>query len=189
MFGYFKKNNNFFNTFDQGGFTLMEMIVVVAIFIIITMIVLVNAPQFREKTSLELVAQEIAINIRGAQVYGVATRKVDEDYPSFGIHIDASTQDFFLFPVYSDQNIFLGQTAVEQYVLPDGYVFSRLEAPGVDANVADIVFRRPRPEAEIYVDENDSNQLSSLSIFIKSTRSSQEKEILILKNGNISIEF
>ena len=59
MFYRFKKT---------AGFTLIEMIVVIAIFGIVTTIILANLPTFRDRSSLDLVAQEVAINIRGAQV-------------------------------------------------------------------------------------------------------------------------
>jgi len=194
MLGFYKKNKSQFRTFDRSGFSLMEMVVVITIFIIITSIVMFNAPEFRERSSLELVAQEVAINIRGAQVYGIATRKVDGDYPSFGIHIDISDPDnqrFLLFPVYDGQKVFVpGGDIVEEYTLPDGYIFSRLEAGGADYNIADIVFRRPRPEAEIYVGGSGDTPQSFLSVFVRSIKNpSNEKEILISKNGNISTEF
>jgi prepilin-type N-terminal cleavage/methylation domain-containing protein len=56
------------------GFTLIEMLVVVAIFAIMTSILLANLPEFRDRSSLELLAQQAAINVRTAQVYGIGTK-------------------------------------------------------------------------------------------------------------------
>ncbi|KKS77556.1 MAG: hypothetical protein UV64_C0006G0011 [Parcubacteria group bacterium GW2011_GWC1_43_11b] len=70
----------FFSSFKKisrpvlvSGFTLFEMIVVIAIFTIVTGIVLANLPGFRSKTSLDLMAQEVALQIRGAQLYAMNT--------------------------------------------------------------------------------------------------------------------
>ncbi|OJI08261.1 MAG: hypothetical protein COX02_01870 [Candidatus Vogelbacteria bacterium CG22_combo_CG10-13_8_21_14_all_37_9] len=88
MFSFFKKFRNQkltagFNkmrsqTFQsrknwRAGFSLIEMLVVVSIFTIVTAVVLANLPSFRDKSSLDLVAQEIAIQIRGAQTYAMST--------------------------------------------------------------------------------------------------------------------
>ena len=54
----------------KAGFTMVEMLVVIAIFGIVTTILLFNLPTFRNQASLDLVAQEVAITIRGAQVFG-----------------------------------------------------------------------------------------------------------------------
>ena len=56
------------------GFTLLEMTVVLGIVAIMTAIVLMNLPQMKGGMSIDVVAQEVAIYIRGAQVYSRATR-------------------------------------------------------------------------------------------------------------------
>ena len=55
----------------QAGLTLIELLVVITIVIIMTGVVMANLPAFRSKTELDLIAQEVAITIRQAQVYGV----------------------------------------------------------------------------------------------------------------------
>ena len=72
----------------KSGFTLIEMMVVVAIFVIATGIVLANLPAFRNKSSLDLTAQEVATGIRQAQVYGAGTRQAStaSKFPSYGIY-------------------------------------------------------------------------------------------------------
>ena len=98
------------------GFTLIEMMVVVAIMIIITAVVLANFPGFRARTSLDLVAQEVAITIRQAQEYAVGTRNTGQfPFPSFGVYFAPITSGpLTTFFIYGDQG-----SPIAQY--PSGY--------------------------------------------------------------------
>ncbi len=78
----------------QKGFTIIEMITVVAIITIMTGVVLANFPDFRERASLELVAQEISLVIRQAQAFGSQTRSIGSGtFPSFGVYFDLNPND------------------------------------------------------------------------------------------------
>lgn len=94
----------------RAGFTLVEMVTVTAIFVIMTGVVLTNLPDFRNRTSLELVAQEVALVVRQAQSFGANTRAAVSSgstaaFPSYGIWfnidndeaIEPSTNSFILF--------------------------------------------------------------------------------------------
>ena len=90
----------------QAGFTLAEMITVVAIIIIMTGVVLANFPDFRDRSSLELVAQEVALVIRQAQAYGSQTRAVlgssSTAFPSYGIYFNVNATN----PKFKDPKSF-----------------------------------------------------------------------------------
>lgn len=58
---------------STAGFTLIEMVTVIAIFVVVTGIILANLPSFRSSSALDLVAQEVATQVRGAQVYAMST--------------------------------------------------------------------------------------------------------------------
>lgn len=70
MFWYFGKSKKI----SSAGFTILELIVVLTIFMIITAVVISDIPNFRDKSSLELRASEIATYIRGAQNYSLAKK-------------------------------------------------------------------------------------------------------------------
>lgn len=79
------------------GFTLIELVVVVAIIVIVTGVILANLPAFRSKISLDLIAEEVAITIRQAQVYGIGTREFGErNFPSHGIYFNEATPERFV---------------------------------------------------------------------------------------------
>jgi prepilin-type N-terminal cleavage/methylation domain-containing protein len=73
------------------GFSLLEMTVVIGIAAIMTAIVLWNLPSIKGGISIDLVAQEFAIYLRGAQVYSRATKVgiggATADYSSYGLHV------------------------------------------------------------------------------------------------------
>ncbi|HDQ16662.1 MAG TPA: type II secretion system protein, partial [Candidatus Vogelbacteria bacterium] len=57
--------------FKKRGFTLIEMLVAVAIFFIVTGAILINIPQFRNRVNIDLIAGEVSLYIRSAQVYAM----------------------------------------------------------------------------------------------------------------------
>ena len=57
------------------GFTLIELMVTLAIFTIMTSVIMANYPGFNNKIALEVLAQDIALSIRQAQVYGISVRQ------------------------------------------------------------------------------------------------------------------
>ncbi|OHB24234.1 MAG: hypothetical protein A2542_02515 [Parcubacteria group bacterium RIFOXYD2_FULL_52_8] len=73
-----------------SGFTVIELVVTLAIFVVMTTIVLANYPKFNDKIGLEVLAQNIALSIREAQVYGISVRAenvLQENLaPAYGIH-------------------------------------------------------------------------------------------------------
>jgi len=78
-------HKNFF-----GGFTMVELLVTVAIFTVITSILVVNYPKFSSKIILENVAHDIGLSIREAQSFGLNVRAFGTGsgalFPSYGAH-------------------------------------------------------------------------------------------------------
>ncbi len=70
-FPYFSRKD-VFNL--QKGFTLIEMLVVVAIVVIITAVVLIKQSKFSSDILVTDAAYEVALSIREAQVYGTASK-------------------------------------------------------------------------------------------------------------------
>ena len=80
---------NFRHHFRARGFTVLELMVVLTIFTIMTGVVLANLPQFRDQAALQLIAEDVALAIRQAQVYGGATRGLQSttgtDFYTYGL--------------------------------------------------------------------------------------------------------
>src|SRR6185312_4659547 len=98
------------------GFTLVELRVVVAIFLIITAITLGNQSRFSSDILITNLAYQIALSIREAQVYGIGSKGVADNSSSginnfqagYGIHIGAS-DDLTLKP--TSYNVFADTAA------------------------------------------------------------------------------
>ncbi|MBI5138479.1 MAG: type II secretion system protein [Candidatus Vogelbacteria bacterium] len=97
---------------EASGFTLIELMVTLAIFVMMTTVVLGNYPKFNNKIALEMLAQNIALSIREAQVFGISIRATELNSsqlaPAYGIH--------FIGPEYSGFKSRSGQD-VRKYIL------------------------------------------------------------------------
>lgn len=186
------------------GFTLIEMMVVVAIFLVITGIILVNAPEVREKLSIELVAQEISINVRGTQVYGVATQAlIDSDsnqvqFPSYGIYFAEVTDQAFgnkprVFGFSDSTNLQFNPDGVaETYTVPDGYKISSLRYDLGDgwqeAETIVIGFVRPSPTARFLInDDFNISGVRRVAVVVESLREKKTKQVSVYSNGQIAV--
>jgi prepilin-type N-terminal cleavage/methylation domain-containing protein len=91
---------------DKRGFSILELMVVLAIFAIMTTILISDIPNFKQKSGLDLTASEIVTYLRGAQTYSSSQKGADivptESSLAYGIHINLTTNnvtynDFYLF--------------------------------------------------------------------------------------------
>lgn len=91
------------------GFTLVELMVVLAIIVIISLILIISSQRFNSAVLLRSLAYQVGLSIREAQLYGVAVhegpvetrcaRGGDSKFCSaFGVHFDESTPtEYYLF--------------------------------------------------------------------------------------------
>ena len=146
----------------KRGFSLIEMLVVLGIFTVITSVVIADLPSFRDKTILELVAQEIAVTIRQAQSYGVGTRSFAGKFPSHGIYFGGANSLILYADFVPTENNYYdvgsgcgsGNTeCIETYNLPGGVnILARLNcSSGCDLatplSAFNVLFVRPKLDA------------------------------------------
>jgi prepilin-type N-terminal cleavage/methylation domain-containing protein len=78
----------------QSGVTLIEMIVVVAIFALVSSVLLFNYSDFSTAVSLRGLSQEVALSIRKAQTYATSAQigaLGGQSYPGYGISFSLQT--------------------------------------------------------------------------------------------------
>ena len=195
------------------GFSLIEMMVVLTIFGIMTAVVLANFPAFRDKTALDLIAQEIATTIRQAQVYGIGTRAAGAgataSFSSYGIYFDLDNTDLGKknFYLYADSNFdstspttilntqgFNGSikdTVIEKFAIRGGAEISGIfcdtgACVTTSLNSLNILFKRPYPEANFI--STPSGTYGYVQIVIQSTRNEKNKrEIQVWNTGQIVV--
>lgn len=146
------------------GFSLVELVVSVAIFTIITSLILAKHSDFSSKLILENLAYDIALSIRKAQVFGLSVREFvggsSEFDIGYGVHFDSADNTSYIFFADRDKNkAYDGATEiVETFTLRRGNVISKFcgilstgaeKCSDSDITFLDIVFERPNPEAII----------------------------------------
>lgn len=198
-----------FLRFKSKGLTLIEMLVVITIFTIMTAVIMADFPSFRDKTALDLIAQEIATTIRQAQVYGIGTREAGSKFTSYGIYFDLSDttnlgkKAFYLYADKDATNSFsspnpllnCNQTGegenedclIEKFTITGTAEISELCADGdctsQNLNNLDIFFQRFYPEADFV-----GITPSYVQIVVQSTRNtSNQRKIEVRKTGQIVV--
>jgi prepilin-type N-terminal cleavage/methylation domain-containing protein len=190
------------------GFTIIELIISVAIFAVMTALVIARYGSFNQNTLVTNMAYDLAITVRTAQTYGVSVKSVEGDtYNSaYGIHFDLSKNTKFTF--FADKNTdgiydqapLPGDEDITAYNLTQGATIEFI-CLGPDYNQAcsgsgytklmtgtfDVTYRRPNPNAYFYVNGSlDPDQVVFISI--KSSDGQNSRSVVIRKNGQISVE-
>jgi len=205
-------NNSRRNKTWGAGFSLIEMLVVISIFLIVTSAILFNQNKYSSDISLSNVAYEIALQVRQAQVYGILVREnerigEDDDFNSaYGLHFVKQGEDI-VFQLFADD--LLGDTD-DLLVFDDGdRILSthRLAAGNKIADVctygsggselcfssdddaltfADIVFKRPEPAAVIH-DSSSLVRKNEINILVTSALGDKWRSIKVFGSGQISV--
>ena len=195
--------NLFFKTLYIKGVTLVEIMVAISIFTIVTAVVLFNHTTFNANILVTNLAYEIALSIRQAQVYGLSVRQELGESESFnyayGVYFSPSFNNKFY--LYADKNNDKNfnpaegctdpeDECLEEFTLRNGVVIDEIKAGGVFADeYLNILFQRPNPEAVIILDGDVvSPPQSDATIVIKSERTNKEKTIRIDRTGQISVQ-
>jgi prepilin-type N-terminal cleavage/methylation domain-containing protein len=105
MFNYFNKIKYLLKN-KQKGMTLVELLVVISIFLLLSSIIMFDYNNFQSSVSLQNLSNDIALSVRKAQSYAIGVRAVNDDfsYPR-GIHF--TTGEFDPYGTESDEQSFI----------------------------------------------------------------------------------
>ena len=175
------------------GFTMLEMMVVMAIVLALTAIVIMYIPQFRDRSGLDLIAQEIAITVRQAQVYasgGKVQTAGTTIKPSYGVYFEQGADEFFLFTNSDSNEGYQPDTEEEQKFELHGIVISQICVwdGTLDCTKNDLTVTYTRPQLSARICSDGDCGYSLAKIIIRTERSAKEKSITVHKNGQISVE-
>ena len=88
------------------GFTILELIVVIAIMVTVSSLVLANYPGFNERLAVRRQAEEIASNVRQAQSYGLGVKEFgSNDFPGYGVYFQSNVIDSYVLFADSVRNL------------------------------------------------------------------------------------
>lgn len=181
------------------GFTIVEFLVCIAIFTVITAVVLYRYSDFNNNLVMTNQAYELSLAIRQTQVYGLSVREFNSQYDAaYGIHFERGSSTFFTYVDvdrdgrYTESGVGGGDQVLELKVLDLGTVVSDICTPSSGAEVCsqssiDISFVRPNPDARIIAWQQSSNPLSYTKIKITAPNG-RSRNIIVRVTGQISVE-
>lgn len=185
------------------GFSMLELIVVMAIFLIITAVVIADIPNFRQKSSLDLTANEVATYIRGAQVYGASQKSGGTGQVVYGIHLSSSPGENGAFYLFKDLKPSPGEKPEESYEI-NGFKISRIKVSQEDSDsdlaMVDLVFKSnnyantlgTQLEPSLYADYSlGSSPSDFVLVEIKispNNESTESRCVCVYSNGQITVE-
>jgi prepilin-type N-terminal cleavage/methylation domain-containing protein len=192
----------------KSGFTMVELAVTMSIFAVLTSVVLANYRTFSNNADFLNVADNIALSLREAQIYGVGSKgavgvtcgspasafdcaygvSFKENDAFYTIFVDAGAIPNKIYDSTGSPT-----ETIEKVFLPSGTKISGLSCTtttgGTDActnGLLDVTFKRPDPDAIIIPNGVSTNPpQNSASIIVKNT--TKEFIITISRAGQISI--
>lgn len=195
------------------GFTLVELLVTLSLFVVLTTIMLFSQSKFNGSILLTNLAHDVALTVRQAQTFGVNVREnVNEtDYEKkfkrpYGVHFETLTDsDKRKFTLFADSGggsggngkYDGGDTDVNKYSIKRGNYISDIKIINLDTsctsadggcsvNKLDITFLRPDPDARFESSPTKSG-ITEAKIIISSADGSNSRNVLVNSTGQISI--
>lgn len=205
-----KQNNNFLHA--TRGFSLVELVVSIGIFTIITSLIMVSQNRFGGRILTTNLAYDVALGIRQAQVYGISVKKASQVCGSsrsqfdcaYGVHFDSGSKRFILFVDLGlngdkkyqgasgdDGTRCLPNTeCISFFKIQQGNSISGLCVGNACTTVdsLDIVFQRPDPEPQAITGFISGVSINSLNAEITvASPQGFTKKVNVLASGQISI--
>ncbi len=177
-----------------SGFTIIEVMVTVAIIAILSAILMYQFRNFDSKLLLRNLTYEIAIALREAQVYGVGVQGTETSgfQHAYGLHFEiGNPTQYLLFRDTNDNGIYnpaVGVTPDERistYTIGRGNRISGLcDATVCGKNSLDITFKRPESNA-IFAIDGSPFVGTSTTIYVASATGNHR--IVVFDTGQISL--
>jgi len=198
----------------KKGFTLVELLVVLAIFSLLVGVVLFKHQEFRDNIIITDLAYQIALSLKEAQVYGINVVGLNQSFDTgYGIHLSEDTSDqYVLFADKFDAGQRSGDykyggissggnctsECVSAYTLTKGFIIE--DVCGIKKSVEtcyqgftnmDIIFVRPDPSAIFSIYNNNqssdrSAKYESVKIKLKSPQN-KRRVVEVFSTGQISV--
>ncbi|HRH26474.1 MAG TPA: type II secretion system protein [Candidatus Paceibacterota bacterium] len=181
------------------GFSLVELLIVLSIFSIMTALLVANYRRFGNNVTLTNLVYEVALSIREVQSFGLGVRSsgsgstATQFNQGYGFNI-ANNSSYRVFADEDASKTFNAanplDVTVRVYTLPTGNTISKkcgtLTVGGAYANIAgnlDITFLRPDPAAVI---RSGATDYKKANICLQSANS-RVKQIEVTNAGQISV--
>jgi len=183
----------------QTGFTVVELMVTVAIVVLITGIALVRYGSFNNSVLLKSQAYEVALDIRSAQTYGVSVsgQNSAEFTKAFGLYFDKSNTNEYVLFQDANNNLKYDSTPPEAigsvYVIDPRFIISDIvtNSSGSCGEIlsASVSFKRPNFDAHLDIDSGSPCSFTELGIVIASAHDpSFTRTVWVSTTGYVMVE-
>jgi len=176
---------------SSGAFTLVELLVSVAIFTLITTTAVFNNAQFNGNVILTNLAYEVALSVRQAQFYGITVKQSSTNTfdAGYGINFNIATPAAYI--LFEDKptpnKVYDAGESLETFNLRKGNFISKIcltqTTTCSSASSVDISFVRPNPDAYI---RSAGTFYSKAEICVSSPLGNKRK-VIIESTGQISV--
>lgn len=174
------------------GFTLVELLVSVGLFTMMTSVVLAKYRTFENNAKFTNAAEDIVLAFRQAQVYGVATKAEASSFDiPYGVYLKQSTPSQII--IFADRDRNGRYTNTDNPVIGTinwGSVFSSLSlkcAGGVcSGNEFSVTFERPNVDA--IIKDGSGSQYTNTNASVTVSNGTKTSIISISDAGQISVQ-
>lgn len=186
---------------DRSAFTLVEVLVVIAITALLAGIILSYSSSSRDRVALSVEQAKLAQTIVKAKSLTVSTYN-DPIIPcGYGVHIDYETDSYQIFsygieegsfePAQCDDMSELKPTLkieVSNNKLPANLTFEDpgKPVPGSADNIQDILFLPPNPETRIWLYDDSGATSTSGRVRVKAKSGTFAVEVLVSSAGQVT---
>lgn len=181
-------------TRNTQGFSIIELMVTVGIFAMITSILLARNSRFDDETLLQSAAYEVALSVRQTQSFGINVRGQGGVFDKpYGVYFEKGSASYRQFLDSNDDGFFTEGEMIEEYTLGRGYTIARICAfssitPSCETeeDAVSVLFRRPDPEAIITAQKGVVGAIGSIGIELASPREGR-RFIVVRQTGQIAV--
>ncbi len=174
------------------GFTLVELLVSISIFTLITSVAVYNHAKFNNSVLLTNLAYEIGLSVRQAQFYGISVRQnASFSFNSgYGVHFNPATPTAYT--LFEDKtggtsHVWDSGEDLQNFTISKGNKILKVCVDGnCNSTIVDISFIRPNPDAFITTGGSNGSYKGEADICVASPDGTVRK-VIVESTGQISV--
>lgn len=179
----------------QRGFTMVELLVSIAIITIITSVVMFQYSSFNSTILLKSQAYEVALNVREAQVYAVSVRGEAASFRSaYGLHFDQATPNQYqLFLDHNGSGQYESgssdETVGQPFTIDERFTIARMCVNNCSEDVSELSILFQRPDFDARMSAPGVGSIASARIELEPSGVGKAvRAIVVNTTGQISVD-